>query len=721
MTSQGLCECCSLFDLDILGYHEPPPSGHQRAHFYYKGKYQDLRKVDDVLRESSSCVLCNAVSGFYHRLSSLRPRLVLEPKDDVVGVNLKSSESLETDVEGKPRAEYLRLCFFFSLENASLDEDESPELVFLRTSANPCKVSDFVHSGLKSTRNSSVPYEGRLRPQVVDLGLLCTWMDICIKDHQACCDKIVGNSNSFLIRLIDVGKRNVRFVEPGISYAALSYVWGQSVTPWLKQENADDMQAEGSLAKDALPATIEDAMVMTAGLGLRYLWVDSCCIIQDDPQDQLRFIPEMGSIYEQAAVTLVAASGFNAQAGLPGIGHGSRTNEQVALCVNGVYILESLDPVIVAPRQQSYLGQSVWNQRAWTYQERLLSRRVLVFTDKQIFWECRKASWCEDIHAESFSSATMYSHSLDYGDVLHASKLVQNPWGGQANFEVLYPYLVEAYSSRSLTKASDYGNAFNGILSHLEKVYGMPFFWALPEAFFSTALCWPAEYSEEEPSTCRRIAKQQLKEENCTIVDSNFPSWSWLGWSGSIRFSHLRELRPNSLGLKYYRLSECRRILPIRDTIKLDPNEGEREWRGTEFEIVNDSISSTLLDNPLNHRSLIIFWSSVAPLTMNSYSRPGSPREGVAGSDDVWFRVEVKHLPSASSQVSDRYEGIVVGNADTAGRGTVTGGPSEPYGRLHVVLARWENGVAYRHGLISLSESDWTGIRSRQWKLVVLG
>ncbi|KAL9041438.1 MAG: hypothetical protein Q9214_004111 [Letrouitia sp. 1 TL-2023] len=481
------------------------------------------------------------------------------------------------------------------------------------------------------------------------------------------------------------------------------------------------MQVEGSLAKGALPATIEDAMVVTAGLGLKYLWVDSCCIIQDDPQDQLRFIPEMGTIYEQATVTLVAASGSNAQAGLPGVGYGSRTDEQVALCVNGVYLLESLDPIIVAPRQQSYLGQSVWNQRAWTYQERLLSRRVLVFTDKQIFWECRKTSWCEDIHAESFSSATMYNHSLDYGDVLHASKLVQNPWGGQADFQLLYPYLVEAYSTRSLTKASDYGNAFNGIVSHLEKVYGMPFFWALPETFFSTALCWPAEYSEEEPSNFRRIAKQQLKEENGTIVDSHFPSWSWLGWSGSIRFSHLRTLRPNSLGLKYYRLGECRRILPVRDTIELDPNEGEREWRGAEFDVVNDSISSTILDNPLIHRSLIIFWSSVAPLTMIIYSRPGSPREGDARSDDVWFRVGVKHLPSASSQVSDRYEGIVVGKADNAGRGTATGGPSEPFGRLHVVLARWENGVAYRHGLISLSELDWARIRSRQWKLVVLG
>ena len=35
------------------------------------------------------------------------------------------------------------------------------------------------------------------------------------------------------------------------------------------------------------------------------------------------------------------------------------------------------------------LNRAPWNERAWTMQERYLSRRILHFCERQIYWECR--------------------------------------------------------------------------------------------------------------------------------------------------------------------------------------------------------------------------------------------------------------------------------------------------------------------------------------------
>ncbi|RSM05408.1 hypothetical protein CDV31_009560 [Fusarium ambrosium] len=42
---------------------------------------------------------------------------------------------------------------------------------------------------------------------------------------------------------------------------------------------------ENSLSEDLLPRTFRDALNITRPLGIRYLWIDSLCIIQDDPED----------------------------------------------------------------------------------------------------------------------------------------------------------------------------------------------------------------------------------------------------------------------------------------------------------------------------------------------------------------------------------------------------------------------------------------------------
>jgi len=94
-------------------------------------------------------------------------------------------------------------------------------------------------------------------------------------------------------------------------------------------------------------------------------------------------------------VTIVSAAGTDAYHGLPGIRAFTRYQEQEIFRVNGVPLLQALDPPGDGIRW-SYLSDSKWNTRGWTFQETILSDRLLIFTAEQVYWECHNGSWCED-------------------------------------------------------------------------------------------------------------------------------------------------------------------------------------------------------------------------------------------------------------------------------------------------------------------------------------
>jgi hypothetical protein len=59
---------------------------------------------------------------------------------------------------------------------------------------------------------------------------------------------------------------------------------------------------------EELAQTLRDAIDVTRKLGIRYLWVDALCIIQDNVTDKSREIERMGKVYKNATVTIAAAS-----------------------------------------------------------------------------------------------------------------------------------------------------------------------------------------------------------------------------------------------------------------------------------------------------------------------------------------------------------------------------------------------------------------------------
>ncbi|KAF2810996.1 uncharacterized protein BDZ99DRAFT_354634, partial [Mytilinidion resinicola] len=103
-------------------------------------------------------------------------------------------------------------------------------------------------------------------------------------------------------------------------YLALSYVWGQISMLQTKKDNFSDLQEPGSISDQnpGIALTTRDAIKFTRDSGCRYLWVDSLGIIQDDHEQKHQQIAQMDIVYSQACMTIIAASGADANSGLPG-------------------------------------------------------------------------------------------------------------------------------------------------------------------------------------------------------------------------------------------------------------------------------------------------------------------------------------------------------------------------------------------------------------------
>ncbi|KAK7993899.1 Gamma-tubulin complex component 4 [Apiospora arundinis] len=95
-------------------------------------------------------------------------------------------------------------------------------------------------------------------------------------------------------RLIDVVNKTgqpgeVSLVQPQLSgiyeYAALTYCWGQvQGATWLTTK-ANLVSRSAGFIRSSMPQTLQDALIVTEKLGLRYVWIDALCIVQDDPED----------------------------------------------------------------------------------------------------------------------------------------------------------------------------------------------------------------------------------------------------------------------------------------------------------------------------------------------------------------------------------------------------------------------------------------------------
>jgi len=165
-------------------------------------------------------------------------------------------------------------------------------------------------------------------------------------------------------KVLDVVTSSVVSAPADCTYIALSYVWGTTKPYRIKHA---DFLPKGNLTETSyakidrtrLPRTSRDTMAVVEELGERYLWVDSLCIVSDNGAEMESMIRAMNQIYKNATMTIIAACGKDAEAGLPGIYPGSRSIRLVTGSVENIRLVSS------ETHPQMQLEKSVWGSRGW--------------------------------------------------------------------------------------------------------------------------------------------------------------------------------------------------------------------------------------------------------------------------------------------------------------------------------------------------------------------
>ena len=299
-------------------------------------------------------------------------------------------------------------------------------------------------------------------------------------------------------------------------YVALSHVWGEQRSCMTTLENIMLHRSHGGLERvlAALPTphAFRDAIDVVRGLGIQYLWIDSLCIIQDSTRAWNLNSRVMDLIYGHAKLTICAADGTDSSAGLRAMHAREHDHHQcMKECVTGVRLMVSRPP-------EAGIKASTWDKRAWTFQERLLSPRCLIYTEGRVYFQCLSTGMTEDIFADKQGAG--WSLDLVQAPLRMLSDLVRRaPW--------VYMNFVSLYTSRNLTKPRDILAAFNGVSNLMRKALGAPFIFGLPSSHFDLALLW-----EPEKALKRRRPRKNDEEGKAEFNGMEFPSWSWCGWSG---------------------------------------------------------------------------------------------------------------------------------------------------------------------------------------------
>ncbi|KAF9463853.1 heterokaryon incompatibility protein-domain-containing protein [Collybia nuda] len=301
------------------------------------------------------------------------------------------------------------------------------------------------------------------------------------------------------------------FITKGIvaKYAALSYVWGADQAHKTTTQNIEKYIKE--IQVSLLPQTIFDAIKSTPLLGLRYLWVDSLCILQDSEDDKAVEIAQMRSVYQNASVTIIAANAEKATEGFLQ----DRCAPPAAIelpfrCPNGNIGIMFLRSGTIEP-------QDPVDSRAWCFQERMLAGRKLVFASDTVRYECDASS----VNIGNANTALWRERINLPVSLLHPGMKKTLPSGDDAlELETAWGTLVTNYTNRKITEDPDKLPAFYGIaeLFHHKAWSDSRYLAGLWERNLLEELLWQRGGGPKFPKPMKYRA----------------PSWSWAAINGEI-------------------------------------------------------------------------------------------------------------------------------------------------------------------------------------------
>ena len=558
-------------------------------------------------------------------------------------------------------------------------------------------------------------FRGRAVLPEVNTTSIEQWIQTCNVHHGPCRLPALAIARDHDIYLVDVQDYRITPATLAKKYVALSYVWGPTMTPVLTRDTISQCFSIGGLKTLMIPQTIMDAIQLVRSIGMRYLWVDTLCIEQDDNSKKQQQLTIMASIYNSAELLVVAAAGSDANAGLPGMGSTPRRISQGIENISGVQFITAQSSV------QHVLERSVWSRRGWTFQEAVLSRRALVFTESLVYWCCQVNTWREDMSSES----TLPELKLN-----ETNSLWPHLFGPRVTYRcrtASYCRLAQDFSQRALKEESDVIWAFVGIL-RLQKIsFPKGFIWGLPYERVDATLLW------SEISPCVNFHSRQashLSDRKCSRY-LKYPSWSWLSTKWGVSFKD---------GCGDTIVSEVTWHDPLKfgdETWTIDPRSmGSKDIKDKHEEErrVNFLVGS---EQDIMDYGLLHFTAQTAVLTLSQVEKSGCdtypPNRKV---EAIIYSPERKQIGmlfvpfqffDGKSERTGEFI-LLSSNAEPKVDGKckkVIEGVEHVKGCTHIqsrniMLIEWDGNIAYRRGLLTVEKELWDDVETAI-KTIVLG
>jgi hypothetical protein len=357
------------------------------------------------------------------------------------------------------------------------------------------------------------------------------WLENCIETHPTCGN---GSEQPAPTRLLDVSPEDgsdVKLIEAGgtlCRYATLSHCWGQTeaITTTVNSLEAH----KTGIAWSDLCLTFQEAIIVTRNLGLKYIWIDSLCIIQDDEVDWRKEAMQMASIYEFSHITISATLSKDHDGGC--FSKLSREFEAHRVSISAADGELTLYFRLMLPHCP-YIIQSVEQamefpviDRGWVYQERLLSPRVLHFYTNEIAWECNTVNRCECLNptASSNQSKRALATQTNMNQIRnpkesHTHSL--HPSGDLANLALRWHEIVKEYSGLKITYEKDALPALAGLARQMMRYReeGEKYFAGLWSRTFFYDMLWSAE---DDRASRPKVYRG--------------PSWSWIATTSPVNY-----------------------------------------------------------------------------------------------------------------------------------------------------------------------------------------
>ncbi|KAH7216336.1 heterokaryon incompatibility protein-domain-containing protein [Fusarium oxysporum] len=381
------------------------------------------------------------------------------------------------------------------------------------------------------------------------LHLVGIWLTQCMKTHSRCATLRNRRSSWYPTRLLLLGPghSDVRLIISASHdmqgpYMTLSHRWGSFAYTKLTSSTLESFK--NGIDVNNLPVPFKETIHIARLAGIKYLWIDSLCIKQDEDKRDWRVEAQlMDKVYSHSFLNVSATLADNDTRSL--FDQSGHPFDPISLPLP--YMKKARVFRVGSPRTKLKMLQQRWRRtwivdnelwdddienaplqsRGWVFQERFLSPRILHFAERQIAWECGEISALE-MFPKRVPPGLLKASRKDVIDNLLSAKAITND--NLIDFRRTWDDTVHKYTKTDLTFSNDKLIAFAGLAKAIEGLRNDTYLAGLWKSAFIYQLAW---------TRTRYDAVQQPLE----LSSGRAPSWSWLSVDGEILLSQAQKPR----------------------------------------------------------------------------------------------------------------------------------------------------------------------------------